>query len=334
MQPTKHMADRNALEPQTLTSLVEESDAQLTSVIRRTGTYAGLSSAIHRLLEATRDPRGSLHAMLALPFLACVAAGGSARDAIGGAAAWRALHIATVVWDDVADGDAHRVAGSAGVARFTNIGVCAYAGSTLCLSDLPPHRYSETAPLVHRAFCRIFGAQYCEHTVGEGDNVEECLRTVGEKAGTFYALGAQLGLAYGEPTWAGVPLVTAAAYNGGMIVQLRDDLQGLRERGAAGDLANRRRKLPVAYALSVTSSGERRELERLLEAAGSDAAAEEEARTALRALGAETYMRMEIERYRSRVRDTLAEVEGDQIVLSHLGDLLSDGGIQGGRVRK
>lgn len=268
---------------------------------------AGLAGVMIRLLREAESAEDATGSPTFLPFLACEVAGGDARQALAVAAACRGLHVASKLIDDVEDGDADRLClGPGASARLVNLATGLYAASILCLTHLPIALYRDLAPLFHRVILRMVGGQHRELEMGEGRSVDECLTTIGEKAGSFFALGAEAGARCATKDDTVIAALREFGYNAGVVVQLADDLEGFRESGPNGDLANGRRKLPVVYGLSVATDSERRELEHLLGRAREDLEAEAEARRLMSGIGAETYMALQIARHRRRALNALA----------------------------
>lgn len=268
----------------------------------------GLAEPMTRLLHEAESAENVASSPTLLPLLACEAAGGDGGEALAVATAWRGLHLASKLIDDVEDGDVDRLRlGPGASARLVNLATGFYAASILCLSPLPVALYRDLTPLFHRVILRMVGGQQRELEMGEGGSVDECLTTIGEKAGTFFALGAEAGARCATKDDTVITALREFGYNAGIVVQLADDLEGFRESGPSGDLANGRRKLPVIYGLSVATASERRELEHLLDRAGKDLDAEAEARRFISGVGAEEFMALQIARYRRRALNTLGE---------------------------
>ncbi len=213
------------------------------------------------------------------------------------------------------DGDADRLRSGLGASAYlVNLATGIYAGSILCLSHLPTALYWDLTPLFHRTILRMVGGQQRELEMEEGENVEDCLSAIGDKAGSFFALGAEAGARCATNDSIIIKKLREFGYNVGILVQLADDLEGLRDSGPNGDLPNGRRKLPVIYSLSVVTPSERRELEHLLETAVKDSKAEAAARALMLRIGAETYMAFQIACHRRRA---LAAITGtdDRVAL-------------------
>ncbi len=290
----------------------------LAASLQENASDKGFVCELTRLLcetEASEFPSAS---PLWLPLLTCQAAGENPSHALPVAAAWRGLHIASKLLDDVEDGDAARVAKSGLIALPVNLSTGFYAASMLCLSSLSADLSADIMPLFHRTILRMAGGQHRELTRGEGDSIQECVQTIGEKAGSFFALAADAGARCAGRDTSMLGPLRDFGFNAGVMLQMMDDLAGFQQRGPIGDLANGRRKLPVIYALSVATADERARLEQLLSEAVGDPGAESDLRDALNVLGSGVYMLAEIARYRRRALAALERLVG---VEQHLDEL-------------
>ncbi len=273
---------------------------------------------------AEAEAGGSSSSTLELPMLTSEAAGGDAQRAKRAAAALHGLGVALELLDDVQDGDATRtIQNSTGLARITNLSSALLAAASLCLSRLPEPVYRDLDQSLNRAVLRILGGQHRELSLGEGDTVEECLDTIGNKVGSFYAFAARSGGRCATSNGAVLAALEEFGYNAGVMMQMVDDLLGFRQQGSDGDLANGRRKIPVIYALSVGSPPERNRLEGLLKEATEDEAAEREARQLMTSLGAEIYLFVEMSRYRVRALDALERSSNTIAHIERLRDWLA-----------
>jgi geranylgeranyl pyrophosphate synthase len=282
---------------------------------------AGVSPELLRAFERA-SCEGSYPEVHAIPLLACEVAGGDPDAAVGVAAAWRALHLASKVLDDVMDGDAARVAGQDGVARLTAVGLGLYALSNRCLCGASPVAKAELSDAIHDTVLAMVDGQHREHTIGEGDTVEECLRTLDRKAGSFFELGVALGVRSSGKRFSGECALRDAGRDGGVLLQLADDLAGFRAEGTAGDLANGRRKLPVVYSLSVAAPAEAELLGDLLRRAVGDPEAERAARHLMHGLGAEAYILFEMQVRRRRIREAVESSGGAEEASCRLATVL------------
>lgn len=283
----------------------------VSTTLHEAGVEVRLAGTITRLLREAESAEEEAGAPTLLSLLACEAAGGRALQALPVAAAWRILHIASKLIDDVEDGDADRLRSGPGKsALLVNLATGLYAASSLCLLRLPAALYLDLTPMFHRTILRMVGGQQRELDGAEGESVDGCLAVIGEKAASFFALSTEAGARCATKDEAVIGRLREFGFNAGMIVQLADDLDGFRESGPYGDLANGRRKLPMIYSLSVATPSEQRELERLLERAVEDPRAEAEVRHLMLGIGAETYMALQIALYRRRALNALTHNDG------------------------
>jgi geranylgeranyl diphosphate synthase type I len=240
-----------------------------------------------------------------LVLLSSQASGGTVDAAVPAAAAWRALHIALKLCADptgrlLSDGVTRRPGADPPLSATEFVSV---ARRTLLQLDRPPAPQLDR-PL-HTTLARIgAGPPMRSRALRQrpADRQRSAIRT-----SRFFALGTGLGAscATTEPTTIRRYQLFGRAI--GMLIQLVDDLRGLRRPARQTDIALGRRTLPIAYALAVASPPERMRLNELLIQAGHDRQAEIQAHQLIVALGAELYALTEIARYR---RQALAELDG------------------------
>ncbi len=308
-----------------LTLLAGLLDAHILRSLESGGADAALVRVVGRILSTQGGGTRYTPHVTRLPVLGCQVAGGDPELAIDVAAAWKALYVASKLYDDLGDGDAEREVGKGRTAVYLYTGMCLQSAAPLCLSELSADQYARAVSLITATTVRMVGGQYREHAGGEGETAEECLATVGDKAGSFWRLGAELGADRAAPDWPGREDLATAAFHGGVAVQLNDDLVGFRRRGPRGDLTHGRHKLPVVYALAVATGDDAARLPDLLaRGADGDREAEDGARALATRLGAQNFMSFLIGREHRKVQDALARLAAPAPLLAQLSALLTD----------
>jgi len=254
------------------------------------------------------------YSLTMLPIHTCIAAGGRADDAVPVAAAWRSLHIAAKLLDDVEDGDEVVIGGKIiSPAVATNL-----ATGFMSIADiaLVENLVSASEAVISQIFVQEFNRIILQMCIGQhldiaekfNQTIEDYRRIMAAKSGSFFQLAAWAGARCATSDENILSLMESFGYSLGMMLQLNDDLQDFRQKGTSGDLASGQATFPAYYALSVASPPERERLRNLLQRAAGDLLAEQDARNLIRALGGEVYMMAEIMRYRRRATSALAEM--------------------------
>ena len=286
-------------------SLLPEVYALLADVTALPDVDRDYRRVLRKVLEAAQASEQAGHPLTLLPLLTCQTAGGDPRSALPVAAAWRALHIAAKLLDDVEDGDVARISAvPTDPPRVINLATGFIMAANLALARLATtgdeHLWYTLHPDFSHTVLRMAGGQHTDlgpHTVFD---LETYFRITAAKSGAFFALAACAGArcATEEPNL--LARYDRFGYNVGILIQLADDLHGFRRSGKGGDLAAGRRTLPVLYALAVASPPKQAQLEELLAHASIDPEAEAQARQLILALGGEIYLQAEMARYRRR----------------------------------
>lgn len=285
--------------------LLEEVYALLADVTTLPDVDPDYVHALHTVLEAARASEQAGHPLALLPLLTCQAAGGDPQPALPVAAAWRALHIAAKLLDDVEDGDVACIsADPSDPPRVINLATGFIMVANLALARLATPGNEHLWYTLHHDFShtvlRMAGGQHTDLGQHTAFDLEEYFRITAAKSGAFFALAARAGArcATEEPNL--LARYDRFGYNVGILIQLADDLHGFRRSGKRGDLAAGRRTLPVLYALAVASPPEQAQLEELLAHVSIDPEAEAQVRQLIVALGGEIYLQAELVRYRRR----------------------------------
>jgi len=274
-------------------------------LIQGIGLHEAYALEIERALDAALEAEDATTSFTLLPILTCQAAGGMPEEAIPAAAAWRALHIAAQLLDDVEDGDVHLLSERPfDIPRLINLatGFIALSGSALTrLSG------TDKARLMHRldgdfhqAVLRVAGGQHLDLVTPCPPDLATYFRVVGLKSGQAFALATRAGALIASALRAQVARYERFGYNVGILVQIADDLAGFHQAGPRGDIAAGRCPLPVVYALEVASTEEALQLQTWLSRVAGEEDVACEVRALVTALGGEAYSMLEIVRYRER----------------------------------
>ena len=276
--------------------------ADVLSVPDADGDY---TRALRTVLDAAQASEQSGFPLTLLPLLTCQAAGGDPRQALPVAAAWRSLHIAAELLDDVEDGDVARISTApTDPPRVINLATGFITAAGLALARLAADGDARLWHTLYHDFSRtvlqMAGGQHADLGRRSILDLDGYRQIIAAKSGSFFALAARAGARCATHDAAQIARYDRFGYNVGILIQIADDLDGFRRPAGEGDLAAGRRTLPVLYALAVASPPEQARLERLLVRAPADVGAEEEARQFIAALGGVAYLLAEIARYRRR----------------------------------
>ena len=271
---------------------------------------------ILKVLNEAQKHDNPAFSLTLLPVYTCIAVGGTDTDALVATAAWRALHLAAKWLDDVEDGDDIVLAGeliSPGIAVNLATGLIALANSVLAR-----HTFSQSdAESLRRDLLETFNRTILQMGAGQHLDIARegfleidlYRKVMAAKSGRFFQLAAWSGARCAADDQNILSLMASFGYNLGMMLQLNDDLRDFRKVGPGGDLVSGQATYPIYYALSVASAAEQKRLRHLLSLAVTDARAEREARSMIRALGGEIYMMAEIMRYQQRASAALDELK-------------------------
>ncbi len=291
--------------------------ALLEEVLAASGLEDDYCQTLVVVLRAAQDSEAAGYPLSLLPLLACESAGGSPCRALPVAAAWRAMHIAAKLLDDVEDGDVARLSPvPTDAPRVINLATGYIALANMALARLA----EDSDSLLWFSIQQDFSLAMLQTTEGQHADLsarEECtlkdyLRIAGAKSGRCFSLASRAGARCATSDPGVLFRYNAFGYNMGILLQITDDLEGFHAPCSQSDLLRGGRTLPVVYALSVASPPERLHLEQWLAQAGAgDLEAVKQARQLMIALGTEVYMRAEATRYRCRALAALAATDGD-----------------------
>ena len=212
-----------------------------------------------------------------LSLLACEALGGDVKAALPAAAAVELVHNFSLIHGDIQDGNSERqnrptVWWVWGPAQAINAGDGMHALARLALlrqtgEGMSPERTLKAVGLLDQACLRLCEGQYLDLTYQERVDISQdaYFKMVEGKTAALISCAAELGAVMSS---AEEPVVQAMAQFGaklGTAFQIRDDildLWGQQDTGKplAGDILNKKKSLPIVYAIENASGAERRAL--------------------------------------------------------------------------
>ena len=214
-----------------------------------------------------------------LSLLACEALGGDVKAALPAAAAVELVHNFSLIHDDIQDGNSERhnrptVWWVWGPAQAINAGDGMHALARLALlrqtgEGMSPERTLKAVGLLDQACLRLCEGQYLDLTYQERVDISQdaYFKMVEGKTAALISCAAELGAVMSSVE---EPVERAIAQFGaklGTAFQIRDDildLWGQQDTGKplAGDILNKKKSLPIVYAIENASGAERRTLGR------------------------------------------------------------------------
>lgn len=306
----KPMAARvSKVEPLAI-ELLPEVYQLLSDVVSTSAVHGDYVQTLLRVLEEAQLSEQKGASLALFPLFACQAAGGSPQRAIPVAAAWRALHIAAKLLDDVEDGaltllplePARVVNVASGFMTLANLALARLA------RDYDERLWHSLQIEFSQTILRMAGGQDADLSHLALD-LEHYFEIMADKSGSFFALAARAGARCATLDQSLLAQFESFGYNLGILIQIADDLVDMYQVG--GDLAGAgKRTLPVVYALTVAKGAQLEELSELLAAkrASTDVQAEAALRKLLVGLGAEMYLKVEMARYKSRALAAIAKI--------------------------
>lgn len=224
--------------------------------------------------EAVQDGQGKrLRPLLAL--LSCKAAGGDHRLALPAGAAVELVHNFSLVHDDIQDGSPERrhrptVWWLWGPAQAINAGDGLHALGRLALfrladRGLPLETVLEAVRVLDEACLALCEGQYMDMSYQERVDItlEAYFKMVEGKAGALMACGMELGALVAGAGEEVRRAFARAGLNLGIAFQVRDDILDLwgADGGAqSSDVLNKKKSLPIVYALDKATIRQKREL--------------------------------------------------------------------------
>jgi geranylgeranyl diphosphate synthase type I len=208
---------------------------------------------------------------------ACEAVGGNWEDALPAAVSLELVHNFSLIHDDIQDGNSERhnrptVWWVWGPAQAINAGDGMHALARLALlrqtgEGMSPERTLKAVGLLDQACLRLCEGQYLDLTYQERVDISQdaYFKMVEGKTAALISCAAELGAVMSSVE---EPVERAIAQFGaklGTAFQIRDDildLWGQQDTGKplAGDILNKKKSLPIVYAIENASGAERRTL--------------------------------------------------------------------------
>ncbi len=212
-----------------------------------------------------------------LSLLACEALGGDVKAALPAAAAVELVHNFSLIHDDIQDGNSERhnrptVWWVWGPAQAINAGDGMHALARLALlrqtgEGMSPERTLKAVGLLDQACLRLCEGQYLDLAYQERVDISQdaYFKMVEGRTAALISCAAELGAVMSSVE---EPVERAIAQFGaklGTAFQIRDDildLWGQQDTGKplAGDILNKKKSLPIVYAIENASGAERRAL--------------------------------------------------------------------------
>lgn len=271
-----------------------------------------------------------------LCLLACRALTGDYHQALPAAAAVELVHNFSLIHDDIQDGSPERrhrptVWRLWGVAQAINAGDGMYALAQLALLRLreravPAHKVLSAQQILGEACLRLCEGQYLDiHFEDRLDiSVSAYLDMIGRKSAALMASALHLGALLGSDNPDTIDHFRRFGWDLGLAFQIRDDVLGIwGEEAATGkptlaDLLQRKKSLPVVFALETTRGKEREELHTIYAQPAISPQAAERVLAILNVAGAQEYAQaMGLNYY----RDALAELESARLRTPAIEDL-------------
>jgi geranylgeranyl diphosphate synthase type I len=212
--------------------------------------------------------RGGKHVRPLICLLCNEAAGGNTEQALPAAAATELVHNFSLVHDDIQDGSRYRRGRQAvwdvwGAAQAINVGDGMFVLARLALHRLvergvPLDRQQAATLALDRACLALCEGQYFDMTFEDRLDIglDQYLRMIGLKTATLLAASAQLGAIVAGASPQMVDCYYDFGHELGMAFQIQDDILGawgneqVTGKSAATDIRDRKKTLPVVYALN------------------------------------------------------------------------------------
>jgi geranylgeranyl diphosphate synthase, type I len=228
--------------------------------------------------------RGGKRLRPALCLMACESVGAPPEHALAGALAVELVHNASLIHDDIEDGDErrrHRPAVWAlwGTSHGVNVGDGMLSLAHLAMLEASAGRGTSVAAragaALSRACVELFEGQYLDHEyqTRKSVSVPQYLTMVDRKTGALFGCAAELGGLLGGADGGVVRRLGQFGRTLGRAFQMQDDLLGVwgdesRTGKPSDDVRKRKRGLPVALAWDCAGPAEFAELCELYEMGG------------------------------------------------------------------
>jgi geranylgeranyl diphosphate synthase type I len=225
-----------------------------------------------------RESGKSIRSVLCL--LSCQAVGGETSKLIPAAAAVELIHSFSLIHDDIEDASCERhhrptVWRLWGQSQAINAGDAMFTLAYLALVKLKgkgiaDEKIVSSAKMLSRACLDLCEGQYLdvEYEKRLDISVDDYLDMAGKKTAALFAVATSLGAYLGGKDGRLVEVFHVFGRELGVAYQICDDILGIwgaeESTGkSSGDISQRKKTLPVVYALENSSGGTRRKLEKL-----------------------------------------------------------------------
>jgi geranylgeranyl pyrophosphate synthase len=297
--------------------LIEALIEKLESLWKSTGAWPEYKQVMRLALSIDLPESASsgmeLSRWARLPGLCCQAAGGDPEWAGELTLAWLLFYSAAHLMDKVQDGDEPDpwwAEAGPGIALSAASGL--YFSASLALYALHDRNQTQrSAPDVIRRFLSAFlimgGGQFSDLT-RPIPTLEEYWQQVELKSGAFFSMACWGGARLATEDERMLDAYARFGHHLGLLIQIQDDLEDVRatqNSGVPGQNKQFKRSLPVVYALEISAPAQSRRLQECLEAAPNTPDAAYEAIAILDAVGAASYIQIEMERHKSFARRSL-----------------------------
>lgn len=278
--------------------LLSEMYALLADTVLISALGPGYLRSLHSALESAHASENTQAPLSLLPLLACQAAGGVAHGALPVAAAWRAIHLAAKLLDDIQDADTPADSDAAiSINRATGF----FSAAGLALLQLDPAVQRIALPSFYKTILVMSSGQHTE-TAYSTHTLSSYMDVISAKSGGFFALATSWGANCATFDQRVVSLLDGFGFNLGIFIQIADDY--LDWHNPQSKVISAHAMLPVCYIRSVGTTEQKAQLEQLLATADSS-----ELRRLASEAGADTYMLAEMVRHKIRALALLDKLD-------------------------
>lgn len=262
-----------------------------------------------------------------LPRLCCQAAGGHPEWADDLTVAWLLYYVAADLMDSVQDADEPHVWWAEyglGIALSTASGL--YFSASLALNNL--HARSETssvATTIAEEFYSdllVMGSGQHKELLNKQTSLEDYWQQVEAKSGVFFAVACRSGARLATADEQQLAQFGLFGQHVGVLIQIKDDLEAYQRQNQSPVekwFADLRRSLPAVYALEVSESPYKEQLQSCLSQTSSGESAAKEVIRLIDRSGASIYILAEVERHKRLAIEALEQAQplspfGDELV--------------------
>lgn len=243
----------------TTKSQIESELAKLNSRLSQLKLHSQIEYAV--MSEGKR-----LRPLLVVLSAECV--GGNKKNVMSLALAFELMHTATLVHDDIIDGDSHRRDIPALHKKWSVNDAILTGNALIALSVELASSYGESIlKVVARSALELCDGEHMDTTLSLTTTTEESyFRMIREKSASLFAAATYCGALAGGGTPSEVDSLTKFGENFGIAYQLRDDLLDLtqKENTALKDLKSGRITLPLIHSYTNSDQNEKKRIENKL----------------------------------------------------------------------